>query len=405
MLYRKSDKIRDDISILGFGGMRFPTKAGIIDETKAMALLKEAVDRGVNYIDTAYFYHAGMSEKFIGKFLSQGYRDKVKIATKMPPWSVHQREDLEKIFHDQLQKLNVETIDYYLLHALNGESWEKFLKVEVLSFLDALKAEGKIRHVGFSFHGDRMLFKEIIDAYDWDFCQIQYNILDEFNQAGKEGLKYANSKGLAVFIMEPLRGGSLIQKMPKEVLDQYQSVSPGRSPAEWALKWIWDQPEVTMVLSGMTEMWQLEENIKLAENAHAGCLNELERQTVSDVRAIYLSKQRVPCTGCQYCMPCPFGVDIPRCFDLYNSKYLLNQKNMKGFYWLQMGGMNGKPSYASLCRNCGKCLEHCPQEINIPSRLKEVSEDMESVLMKPAMRVVDGILKIQKRMAKQKKNS
>lgn len=402
MLYRSADKIKDQISILGFGGMRFPTKAGLIDETQAMSLLETAVNHGINYIDTAYFYHAGMSEKFIGKFLDKGYRDKVYIATKMPPWSVHQKEDLTKIFQDQLYKLGTDYVDYYLLHALNDESWEKFLKLETLTFLTALKEEGKIRHVGFSFHGDRLTFKRIIDAYDWDFCQIQYNILDEYNQAGREGLEYASQKGLAVFVMEPLRGGSLVGKMPKEVLDLYEKTHPNQSVAAWALKWLWDQPEVTMVLSGMTEPEHLTENIKIANIAMPSCLTESEKQAIKRGRDLYLKKQRVPCTGCQYCMPCPFGVDIPRCFDLYNSKYLLKQKKMTGFYWLQLGGMNGKASYASLCQNCGKCLEHCPQNIDIPNALKDVTKDMESFFMKPAIKIVDGVLKVQKAFAKKR---
>lgn len=400
MQYRKVKVTGDQVSILGYGGMRFPVIAGKIDEEKTTALLKKAISAGINYIDTAYFYHGGQSEAFLGKFLSSGYRDQVKIATKMPPWSVNKKSDLSVIFEDQRRKLKVDMIDYYLLHALNRETWAKFNTFDTLTFLTTLKKEHKIGHVGFSFHGDRALFKEIIDAYPWDFCQIQYNLLDDLNQAGKAGLEYAASKGIAVFVMEPLRGGSLAKNLPKQVLEAYHASDVERSPAEWALRWIWNHPGVTMVLSGMTEEQHLQDNLVYAQRSGADIMNLEELQTISRVKAIYQSLQKVPCTGCQYCMPCPFGVDIPRCFDLYNSIFLLNQKNMKGFYWLQLGGANGTPSYASLCRNCGKCLEHCPQSIDIPQKLLEVKAYMETPLMKPAIAGTKLLLKVQKLFAR-----
>lgn len=374
------------ISILGYGGMRFPTVYGKIDEKKAMRQLRYAIDQGVNYIDTAYFYHGGQSEAFIGRALKDGYREKVNIATKMPPWLVNTPEDLTTLFNTQCQRLQTDVIDYYLLHALNGENWERFLRLDALSFLTKLKDDGRIRKVGFSFHGDRQLFKTIVDAYPWDFCQIQYNILDTHNQAGTEGLHYAHEKGLAVFVMEPLRGGSLAGKLPKAAQSMYQNHPNGWSPVQWALNWLWHQPEVTMVLSGMTEDAHLEENLRIAKQAKANMLSDDELSTIERVVGIYKTLQKVPCTACQYCMPCPFGVDIPRCFDLYNSKYLLNQK-VKTFYWMQLGGMNDKPSHASLCTACGLCVKKCPQSIDIPNRLKDVAKDLEGRFMAPAVRV------------------
>ncbi|MBM7561526.1 aldo/keto reductase [Fusibacter tunisiensis] len=395
MKYRVVEKSGDKISILGYGGMRFSTKGGLIDEAKATTQLRNAIDQGVNYVDTAYFYHGGQSETFIGKALQDGYREKVYIATKLPPWLVQTEADMHKIFETQRKRLQTDVIDYYLLHALNSENWEKFLKLDVLSFLAELKASGKIRNVGFSFHGDRDNFVEIIDAYDWDFCQIQYNFLDVNNQAGTYGLKYAADRGIAVMVMEPLRGGSLVSKLPDGIQKLYKSHEVSRTPAEWALKWIWNQAEVTCVLSGMNEDAHIQANIAYASEMEAGHFADAENNLMDQARAIYLSLQKVPCTGCQYCMPCPFGVDIPRCFDLYNSKHLIQQKT-RTFYWMQLGGMNGKPSYASLCQNCGKCLDHCPQQIDIPTELKAVAKDMEGVLMKPFLKAGRFFLRLKR---------
>jgi len=397
MNFRTVNTTGDQVSLLGYGGMRFPMASGKIDEVKATRQLRSAIDAGVNYIDTAYFYHGGQSESFIGRALKDGYREKVKIATKLPPWLVNVSSDMTRIFEDQLKRLDVTVIDYYLLHALNRENWEKFKALEVLTFLTDLKASGKIKHVGFSFHGDRENFKEIIDAYPWDFCQIQYNILDEFNQAGREGLNYAASKGIAVFVMEPLRGGTLVNRMPAEVLNLYKEKEPTWTPAEWALNWLWAQPEVTMVLSGMTEDEHISENLRIAGTVHELPFDASHEAVVKRAKETYLSLQKVPCTGCQYCLPCPFGVDIPRCFDLYNSKYLLKQK-VGTFYWMQLGGVNGKPSHASLCRRCEKCLEHCPQSIQIPNRLDEVAKDMEGPFMKPALKTAASAIKIYTRL-------
>ncbi len=382
----------DQLSILGYGAMRFPTKMGMIDEAKAIEQLHYAIDNGLNYIDTAYIYHGGQSETLIGKALKGGYREKVFIATKMPPWLVHTAKDMESIFENQLGRLQVETIDYYLLHALNKENWEKFLAVDALGFLEAKRAEGKIRHIGFSFHGDRALFKTIVDAYPWDFCQIQYNILDEYVQAGKEGLMYAASKNLAVFVMEPLRGGTLARKQPPEVQELYAHYPQKRTPVEWALKWLWNHPQVTLVLSGMTEDQHLHDNLAYAKEMLPNSMTLDEIALIDGVKDIYKRNQRIPCTACQYCMPCPFGVDIPRCFELYNAKYLLHQP-VKTFYWMQLAGLNGKPSHASLCTGCGKCVKLCPQSIAIPKELGVVAKDLEGPFMKPVIKVGGSVLR------------
>lgn len=400
MQYRYVPSSGDKISILGYGGMRFPQKNGKIDEAKAISQLRYSIDRGLNYIDTAYFYHGGQSEPLIGKALKEGYRERVFVATKLPPWSLKTKSDMQIIFDDQIKKLMVDYIDYYLLHAVNAESWEKFLSLDAVGFLIGLKQRGLIRNIGFSFHGDKELFKKVIDFYKWDFCQIQYNILDEYNQAGKEGLEYAAKKGVAVFVMEPLRGGSLVNNIPMDIASLYTSFREPRPPVEWALKWIWNHPEVTMLLSGMTEDKHIEDNLTYAKDSFPNMLDEDELSLINSVKEKYKSKMKIPCTGCQYCMPCPFGVDIPRCFDLYNSIFLLNQKRMKGFYWMQLAGAIGKPSHASLCTDCGKCIKLCPQSIQIPKELKEVKKYMETPLMKPSIWILKKFLELQKAIAK-----
>ena len=389
----------DLISILGYGAMRFPTKFGLIDEEKATKQLKYAIDSGLNYIDTAYFYHGGQSERFIGKFLKEGYRDKVYLATKMPPWLVHEREDLERIFTAQLKNLQTDCIDYYLLHALNQENWDKFVSLDTLGFLEKKRSRGQIRKIGFSFHGDRQLFKRVIDAYPWDFCQIQYNFLDEYVQAGKEGLEYAYDKGIGVFVMEPLRGGTLAKKQPKEVVKRYREYPVQRTPVDWALRWIWQHPQVTMLLSGMTEDEHVYQNVALASNPEGSWLDAGDQDLIKAVQEVYKSGQKVPCTACQYCMPCPVAVDIPRCFELYNSKYLLEQP-VTAFYWMQLGGINGKPQHASLCINCGKCVKLCPQSIAIPEALSDVAKDLEGPFMRPTIKVARVLLKPFKRRKK-----
>jgi hypothetical protein len=298
----------------------------------------------------------------------------VKLATKLPPFSVKIREDMDRILGIQLKKLQTDHIDYYLLHGLEASQWKKLFDLGVLEFLDSAKAAGKIRNAGFSFHGDRKTFKEIIDAYDWVFCQIQYNFLDETNQAGTEGLHYAAAKNIAVMIMEPLRGGMLAGKLPKEVEQIYRDAGTKRSAAAWALRWVWNHPEVTVVLSGMNDENHIAENLKTCEDSLPGSMTAGELATMEEVAGTYRKLIRVGCTGCAYCMPCPSGVNIPQCFFIYNDYYMGNNSLItRGMYGMMlMGAMGASATDASLCRNCGKCEKACRQEIAIPEELKKV---------------------------------
>ncbi len=381
MLYRKMPKNGDELSVLGFGCMRLPTKAdGSIDEERAKRQVRYAIDHGVNYVDTAWPYHMGASEPFVGHALADGYREKVKLATKLPSWLIEKREDMDKFLNAQLEKLQTDHIDYYLVHALVGELWDTVEKLGVTEFLTKAKADGRIRNVGFSFHGAATDFNRIVDAYDWDFCQIQYNYLDEKNQAGTAGLEYAASKGLGVIIMEPLRGGNLTRTVPAAVQKIWDEAPKKRTAAEWALRWIWNHPEVTVVLSGMNEETQIEENLRVAGEAYPSSLTKAELQLVKRVEKKYRELMKVGCTGCQYCMPCPSGVNIPLCFEHYNNLTLAdNPDGEKFIYAARLGGAValGTPEFASLCVQCGECREKCPQHIDIPVMLESVVEELE----------------------------
>ena len=372
--------------------MRLATKRMKIDEERATRQIREAIDHGINYIDTAVPYHGGESERFLGRALSGGYREKVKLATKLPPWSVKTREDMERILDIQLKKLRTDHIDYYLLHSLEAGQWKRLRELGVLEFLGSAKAAGKIRNAGFSFHGDRKTFREIIDAYDWIFCQIQYNFLDETNQAGTEGLRYASSKDIAVMVMEPLRGGMLAGKLPADVERVYREAGTKRSAAAWALRWVWNHPEVTVVLSGMNDEVHIAENIRTCEDALPGSMTTGELATIEKVAATYRKLIKVGCTGCSYCMPCPSGVNIPQCFSLYNDYHMgLNRMMSRGFYGMHLMGGMGAPADASLCRNCGKCVKSCPQNIAIPEELKKVRTTLGGLrtkLMLPVIRLM-----------------
>ncbi len=395
MKTRVNTKNGDNLSILGFGCMRFPTKGGSIDEPRAAAMIHEAIAKGVNYFDTAYIYHGGKSEAFLGGALSGGYREKVKIATKLPPFMVNKLENAKKIFATQLSRLQTDYIDYYLLHMLTDKPmFDRLFSLGVLKWLEELKEEGIIKNLGFSFHGSKSDFERIVKAYPWDFCQIQYNYMDENNQATKSGLQLAAGLGIPVIIMEPLRGGKLVNNLPEEVIKAFQNYDADRSPAEWALRWVWNHPEVNVLLSGMSNEEQVADNIRIAGYAEADSLNKEELDIFEKVKQVMREKTKIPCTACGYCMPCPAGVDIPGCFSCYNDKYLLKDKSMRWKYMQTLGAMSVKPANASRCKSCGKCETHCPQKIAIRSQLKTVSKEMEGVLYKPVVGIVRKLMKI-----------
>lgn len=397
MLYRKMPKNGDELSILGFGCMRLASKEdGSIDEERATRQVRHAIDKGVNYIDTAWPYHMGESEPFLGRALADGYREKVKLATKLPSWLIERLEDMDKFLNAQLEKLNTDHIDYYLIHALVGDLWNNVVEVGVADFLDKAKADGRIINAGFSFHGASEDFSRIVDAYDWDFCQIQYNFLDEKNQAGKKGLEYAASKGLGVVIMEPLRGGNLTKNVPQVVKDIWDEAPIKRSPVEWALRWVWNHPEVTVVLSGMNEEAHIEENLRIAGEAHPDSLTETELQLIKKVEQKYRELMKVGCTGCRYCMPCPSGVHIPLCFELYNNLYMSsNVDSVKFLYAEHLSGTLsvGETGYASQCVQCGQCLEKCPQHIDIPAMLELAVEKLEGPDLEKRVSMVKEMFK------------
>ena len=401
MLYRKMPKNGDELSVLGFGCMRLPVKEdGTIDEERATKQVRYAIDHGVNYVDTAWPYHMGQSEPFLGHTLADGYREKVKLATKLPSWLIERREDMDKFLNTQLEKLKTDHIDYYLVHALVGELWDNVEKLGVADFLDKAKIDGRIVNAGFSFHGLADDFKRIVDAYDWDFCQIQYNFLDEKNQAGTEGLEYAASKGLGVIIMEPLRGGYLAGRVPSAVEKIWDEAPTKRTAAEWALRWVWNHPEVTVVLSGMNEETQVEENLKTADEAYPNSMTEAELQLVKKVEQKYRQLVKIGCTGCQYCMPCPSGVNIPECFDIYNNLHMFgNVDGAKFMYAIRMSGAftDTEPGgFASLCVECDQCMEKCPQSMKIPDLLKAVAEELEGPDFEQRLGMVKQAFKINK---------
>jgi uncharacterized protein len=394
MLTRKNSKNGDELSILGFGCMRFPTKGGngSIDEPRSIAMIRNSIEKGVNYFDTAYVYHSGKSEVLLGKALQDGYRSRVKIATKLPPFIVRKLEGAKKIFATQLERLQTDYIDYYLLHMMTDKARFDFLKgIGVLDWLEELKAAGTVKNIGFSFHGSKADFEELVQAYPWDFCQIQYNYLDENNQAGKSGLMVANKLGIPVFVMEPLRGGRLVNRLPESVQKALETCNAERSPAEWALRWVWNHPEVTLLLSGMSNEEQIAENIRIAGDALPNSLTQEELSMFDAIKAELLAKTKVPCTGCGYCMPCPAGVDIPGCFSIYNDRYLTGKKGNRSEYLKALGVLSAQPAVASRCKECGKCVIHCPQKIDIPMQLKQVDRELEGAL-KPFFSIARKLL-------------
>jgi predicted aldo/keto reductase-like oxidoreductase len=396
MRYRRIPKTGDELSILGFGCMRLPlTEEGKIDEPRAIRQIRGAIDKGVNYLDTAWPYHAGESERFLGRALADGYRDRVRIATKLPSWMIKAPGDMDRYLDAQLEKLGVDQIDYYLLHTLDGTVWDNLAGLGVAGFMDAALADGRIGSAGFSFHGSLDDFKRIVDAYPWTFCQIQYNFLDQQNQAGTDGLRYAAARDLGVVIMEPLRGGSLgLPEPPPAVAAIWAEADTLRTPVEWALLWVWNHPEVTVVLSGMNEESHIEENLAIADTAVPGALTGPECDLVDEVARKYMALMKVGCTGCGYCLPCPEGVLIPRAFEIYNKMHLFGKADeARMTYAVQLSGaLQGKdPMYASQCVACGECLEKCPQQIEISDCLAAVAEQMEDSQMEHRLEMAKSL--------------
>jgi uncharacterized protein len=372
--YRKFGKTDFQASTLGFGAMRLPVidnDQSKVKEAESIEMLRYAIDHGVNYIDSAYLYHMGGSEKTIARALEDGYREKVKVATKMPCNMLQKAEDLDRIFREQLDRLKTDRIEFYLLHGLNKTAWKKVQDLEILKWLDGRIAAGQIIHAGFSFHDTFDMLKEIIEAYSaWDFCQIQYNFMDINYQSGTRGLKYAAEKGLAVVVMEPLRGGRLSKEPPPEVAAIWAKASVKRSPAEWALLWVWEHPEVTVALSGMSALEQVKENVAIAGRCGPGVLTAEDMALADQVRRAYRKLSPVSCTGCRYCDPCPNKVDIARIFEIYNDGVIYNDPKVARWQYSARFGVKPE-NRADKCANCGECVEKCPQKIAIPERLKE----------------------------------
>ena len=377
MQYRKFGNLDFKVSALGFGCMRLPTNdgnpmSGNIKEDDSIEMIRYAIDKGVNYIDTAYPYLSGNSEVLVGKALQDGYREKVRLATKSPVWLIKEAADFDKYLNEQLEKLQTDHIDFYLLHALGKQTWHNVvLKFNLLEKVESAIKDGRIKNIGFSFHDNYDSFKEIVDGYDkWDFCQIQYNYMDTENQAGVKGLKYAASKGLAVVVMEPLLGGKLANP-PKAIQEIFDGSNKKRSPSDWALQWLWNQPEVSVVLSGMSTMGQVEGNINSANISGINTLAKEDLQFVENVRIKYKERTAVPCTGCNYCMPCPNNVDIPKNFKIYNDGFMHDDvKTARGVYLRFLDEANR----ASSCISCKVCEEKCPQKISISECMPKVHE-------------------------------
>ena len=376
MQYRKFGKLDWKVSALGFGTMRLPLldeNQSHVDEDEAIRMIRYAIDNGVNYIDTAYLYHEGRSEVIVGKALRDGYREKVRLATKLPATIVDSVQDFDRVLNEQMERLQTDYIDFYLLHGLNRKYWLKIRDLDVIPWAENLLKDGRIRHLGFSFHDELIVFKEIVDYYDkWDFCQIQYNYVDQNYQAGTEGLKYAADRGLGVVVMEPLRGGGLTRNLPEQINKLWADAPVKRSLAEWGLYWLWNQPEVSVVLSGMSTMQQMVENVASADRCGLGTITPAEADLINRVGDAYRGLNPVPCTNCRYCMPCPNGVAIPHIFALYNDANVHNTKQVCSLRYSKF--TINEDQRADNCIECGECVEKCPQNIDIPAWLKKAHE-------------------------------
>ena len=383
MQYRK-DRNGNELSMLGFGCMRFTRKGGGIDIDKAEKELLAAYHAGVNYFDTAYIYSG--SEAAVGEIFERNHmREKVNLATKLPQYLIGSRAAVDRYFEEELSRLRTDYIDYYLMHMLTDVAmWEKLKKVGILEWIQDKKRSGAIRNIGFSYHGNTENFLKILNDYDWDFCQIQYNYLDEVAQAGKVGLQAAAAKGIAVMIMEPLRGGKLVNMLPEAAKKAMAESDRGWGPAEWGLRWLYNQPEVTVVLSGMNSLEMVEANCRVAGEAQIGAMTPADLETIEKVKRAIREKERVGCTGCRYCMPCPKGVDIPGIFRCWNTMYTESKSGGRRQF-IQTVGLTRQPAFATQCIRCGKCEQHCPQRIPIREKLQEADRDLRPLPYKIAI--------------------
>ncbi len=389
MKYR-NDRYGNSISQLGYGCMRFTRKGAGIDYEKAAEELMTAYNNGVNYYDTAYIYPG--SEECLGKFLEQnGLREKVNVATKLPQYIIRSATQIDKIFQEELTRLRTGYVDYYLMHMFRDYAeWEKLKALGIEDWIAKRKAEGSIKNIGFSYHGNTEMFLKILDAYDWDFCQIQYNYLDEHSQAGRRGLQAAGKKGVPVVIMEPLRGGKLV-RLPESAKKICRASDRGYTPAEWGLRWLWNQPEIMCVLSGMNSVEMVEENTAIADKAGIGDFTDADLAVIEQIKTIFREREKVGCTGCRYCMPCPKGVDIPGNFYYYNLMYM-EKKHSARFEFAQTMGMRKEPGFATQCIRCGKCEQHCPQHLPIREKLQEADRNLRPLPYKAGIEIARKFL-------------
>lgn len=386
MQYREN-KNQEPISILGYGCMRFTKKGNSIDIDKAEKEVMAAIKAGVNYLDTAYLY-AG-NEVAVGEILARNNcREQVNIATKLPQYLIKTTSAIDKYFDEELKRLQTSYVDYYLMHMLTDvAAWEKLKRLGIEEWIAKKKKTGKIRNIGFSFHGNTEKFLEILEAYNWDFCQIQYNYMDETTQAGRIGLQAAAKKGIPVIIMEPLRGGKLVDLLPEKAKQLIADNSKKRTAAEWAFRWLWEQPEVTCVLSGMNSIEMVEENIRIASEVQVGEFTEADRGMIAEIKQEINRNIKVNCTGCGYCMPCPKGVDIPGTFRCYNEIYTEGKKGAR-FEYIQTTGFQKEPKDARQCIQCGKCEQHCPQHLPIRQHLKEAGRELQPFHYRVILKVI-----------------
>lgn len=377
MQRRIMGKLGHEVSLLGFGAMRLPlldsSDSKSIDFTETTRMIRAAIDGGVSYIDSAYVYHGGMSEVALAKALTDGYRERVFLATKSPTWMLKTPEDFDRYLEESLQRLETDCIDFYLQHSLSRDGWQQFKEMDLFQRGQAAKAAGKIRYFGFSFHDSHDVFQEILDAYPWDFCQIQYNYLDVDYQAGKAGLQAAAARGIPVIVMEPLRGGRLASGIPDEIGEMLSSMHPDRSPVEWAIRWLADQPGATVILSGMSTLEQVEQNVAItsSEELTVGCMSSEEQSLISEVASLWRKRIKVPCTECQYCSACPQGINIPELFSGYNSASMFDTWDQAR---KRYASLVGEKKDATVCIACGACESVCPQHIPIIETLKTIDK-------------------------------